>query len=174
MSPGQQPLWHLLGALLLLLLFAIHCRARKSGIFICALWNLSGVLLHELAHLLVGLLLRAEPAGFSILPRRDNNCWRLGSVRFSRITAWNAVPVALAPLGLGGVAYLVASFWFSWFEPTLTNTLGLYASVFILTYNAIPSGQDLAVAGNWRSILLYGSLALLLAAWAAEPLISGR
>jgi hypothetical protein len=162
---AQHPIWHLVGLGLFLTLFAVHCRARKSGIFIVVLWNLLGVILHETAHLLVGLLLRASPTGFSIFPRRNGNRWRLGSVSFSRLNAFNAVPVALAPLGLAPVAYLIAVNWFNWFTPTLATTVGLYAAVFILLYNALPSVQDLRVAGNWRSLLLYGSLALLVAAW---------
>lgn len=171
---SQHPFWHLIGMGLFLFLFAIHCRTRKSGIFIVTLWNLTGVILHELSHLLVGLIFRAEPLGISLLPRRDGKRWCLGSVRFSRITPWNAVPVALAPLSLAGVAYLVAIFWFSWFEATLATTLGLYAVIFILLYNALPSTQDLRVAGNWRSLLLYGSLMLLLVAWSAWPTFSSR
>jgi hypothetical protein len=167
----QHPIWHLIGLGLFLTLLALHCRARKSGILIVVLWNLLGVILHETAHLLVGLLFRAAPTGFSIFPRRHGNGWQLGSVRFSRITAFNAVPVALAPLSLVPVAYLVAINWFDWFSPSLATTLGLYSAVFILLYNALPSIQDLRVAGNWRSLLLYGSLALLAVACSDWPSI---
>jgi len=166
----QHPIWHLIGLGLFLTLFAVHFRARKSGIFIVALWNLLGVILHESAHLLVGLLFQAAPTGFSIFPRRNGNRWQLGSVRFSRITAVNAVPVALAPLSLVPLAYLTAIYWFDWFAASLATTLGLYAAVFILLYNALPSVQDLRVASNWRSLLLYGSLALLAVAWSVQRL----
>jgi len=158
---AQNPLWHICGIALVILLAALHRRSRRSGIFVLALWNLAGVILHELAHLLVGGVLGGEPTGISLIPRREGARWRLGSVTFARITAVNAVPVALAPLGLAGVAWLVAKHWFAWFRPSLPATLALYAACFVLLYNALPSRQDLRIAMNWRSLLLYASLAAL-------------
>ena len=157
----QHPLWHLCGLALVLFLFAVQRRARASGILILALWNLTGVVLHELAHLLVGMVFLARPHGFSLVPQRKGNGWRLGSVTFARITAVNAVPVALAPLGLVAAAVWVASRWHSWCPPSLKSTIALYAALYFLLYNALPSRQDLRVACNWRSLLLYS---LLLAA----------
>jgi hypothetical protein len=151
----QHPLWHLCGLALVVLLLAVQRRAKSSGILVLALWNLTGVILHELAHLLVGMLFRAGPTGFSLVPRRKANAWRLGSVTFARITAINAVPVALAPLGLAGVAVWVAWRWPSWYPPSLTTTIALYAALYFLLYNALPSRQDLRVACNWRSLLFY-------------------
>ena len=165
----QNPLWHVCGIGLFVVLAAIQCRARTSGILALALWNLTGVILHELAHLLVGLLFRARPAGFSLLPCRVGNYWRLGSVSFARITAVNAVPVALAPLGLAGLAYWVARNWFRWNTPSLPSTLVLYATVYVLLYNSLPSRQDLRVACNWKSIALYSLLATV-AGYCAGPL----
>ena len=121
-------------------------------------------MLHEAAHLLVGVIFGARPTSVSLLPRRSGRGWQLGAVRFTRITPLNAVPIAFAPLGLAAVAWLAASCWFSWLPSSFTNTLILYALLFILLYNALPSRQDLRVAGNWRSLLLYGSLLALLAA----------
>lgn len=161
-SMTKYPLWHLCGITLFLALVAIHRRTRSSGIVMLVLWNLTGVILHEAAHLLVGLLLRAQPTGISLMPKRDGNGWRLGSAQFRRITAINAVPVALAPLGLAGVAYWLACHWFSWCAPSLPAMLGLYGSFFVLLYNALPSRQDLRVACTWRSILLYAPLAAVM------------
>ena len=110
---GQPPLWHVCGIVAFLALAVVQRRARHSGIIILALWNLIGVVLHELAHLLVGTLLRAGPTGFSLLPHREGRYWRLGSVSFARITPFNAVPVAFAPLGLAGLAYWCARSWFA-------------------------------------------------------------
>lgn len=167
----QHPVWHLAGFGLFLLLFVIHFRVKKSGIFVVALWSITGVVLHELAHLLAGILFGARPVNISLLPRFDGRKWRLGSVSFTRITAWNAVPVALAPIALIGVAYMVASYWFSLFKPSLAATLCLYATIFFLSYNALPSTHDLRIAGNWRSILLYGSLAIFITACSAWSLL---
>jgi hypothetical protein len=156
-------LWHICGIGLFVALAAVQRRARSSGILAMAIWNLTGVVLHEAAHLLVGILFRARPSGFSLFPRRHGNSWRLGSVSFARITPLNAVPVALAPIGLTGLAYWTARNWFRWHEPTLGATLAVYATLYFLLYNSVPSRQDLRIACNWKSILLYSALAA--AAW---------
>jgi hypothetical protein len=150
-------LWDACGIALLLLLFSVHRWAKRKGIFVAALWNLTGVVLHELAHLLAGMLFRAEPAGFSIVPRRGDTGWRLGQVTFRNINAFNAVPVALAPLGLAFAAYITWESWPLWFEPAFSSTIMLYAVMFVLLYNSAPSMQDLRVACNWKSLLLYGA-----------------
>jgi hypothetical protein len=147
---------------LIISLFILQQRARSAGIFILALWNLLGVVLHELSHLLAGLLFRARPIGFSLIPERSGNSWRLGSVSFAGLNPFSALPVALAPLGLAGAAYVVADNWFNWFTPSLGSTLSLYATVYILLYNALPSVQDLKIACNWRTILLYGLIGIIL------------
>lgn len=161
----HHPFWHLSGLTLFLALCVINQQAKKSGILLLAIWNLAGVMLHELAHLLVGILFRAEPTSFSLIPRRSGSRWQLGAVRFARINAVNAVPIAFAPLGLAVVAYLVANYWFTWLHASLTTTLALYAVLFLLLYNALPSRQDLRVATNWRSLVLYGATLTLVATY---------
>ncbi len=162
---AQHPGWHLCGIVLFIALVAFDRRASSSGVFLLSLWNLTGVILHELAHLLIGLLFRAQPTGMTLIPRRAGNFWKLGSVSFKRITAFNAIPVALAPLGLVAMAYWIAINWFNWHAPSLSTTLLLYALLFIILYNALPSRQDLRVAFNWKSILLYLPLAATLAVY---------
>jgi hypothetical protein len=162
-------LWHICGVCLFIVLVAIHRRTRSSGVLIMVLWNLTGVILHELAHLIVGMLFRAKPAGISLVPRRDGNGWHLGSVSFRRITVVSAVPVALAPLGLAPLAYLLYRHWFTWYAPSLPATLALYGSLFVLLYNSLPSRQDLRVAFNWKSVLLYSPLVAALAFWFVRP-----
>jgi hypothetical protein len=61
------------------------------------LFSAVGTLCHELAHFSVGLLLGAEPTGFSIIPRRQGRTWELGSVTFANLRWYNAAPAALAP-----------------------------------------------------------------------------
>jgi hypothetical protein len=55
---------------------------------------LPGTCLHELCHLFLGVLTNAKPNSFSIIPNR----MKLGSVSFTNITWYNAIPTALAPL----------------------------------------------------------------------------
>lgn len=150
--------WHGCGILLAVAMLLVHRLARGAGIVAVCLVRLPGVVLHELAHLAVGILLRAGPSGFSLVPRRRGSGWALGSVSFRRVTAVNAVPIAFAPLGLIPLAWLLWRHWFAWLPATLANTLVLYAAVCLLVGNALPSRQDLRVAANWRSLLLYGSV----------------
>jgi len=151
--------WHACGIILVVTMFLLNRSARASNIIVVCITQLPGVVLHELAHFLIGILFRAEPSSFSLIPiRRDVGRWTLGSVTFRRVTAFNAVPIAFAPLGLIPFAYHVYRYWFTWLPLTLPNTLLLYATLFLLAYNALPSLQDVRVACNWKSIFLYGSV----------------
>jgi hypothetical protein len=156
---------HFAGILLVIFLATIHERLKhRSSAVLLILWNLVGVVLHELAHLTIGTLLFARPAGFSIFPTRgrivdargiETTHWTLGSVDFRRINSVNALPVGLAPLSLAGLAYVLYRHWFTWFPNTGASTLSMYAVIYILLYNSVPSGRDLRVAFRPGSCLLY-------------------
>jgi len=155
--------WHVCGIALVSGLFLLARQTRSAPILVICLTRLPGVILHELAHLLAGLLFRAQPESFNLIPqRRVDGRWTLGSVAFRRVTALNAVPIAFAPLALVPLAYLLFNIWFDWLTVSLANTLLLYGVLFILVANALPSRQDLRVAANWRSLLLYGASGALL------------
>ncbi len=51
-----------------------------------------------MAHYIVGMLSGASPGAVTIIPRRNGNQWRLGSVTLNRVRWYNAAPAALAPL----------------------------------------------------------------------------
>jgi hypothetical protein len=161
---AELPLWwHACGIVLVSGLFLLARQTRSAPILVICLTRLPGVILHELAHLLAGILCRARPESFNLVPqRRGDGRWTLGSVAFRRVTAFNAVPIALAPLALVPLAYLLWRCWFDWLAISLANTLLLYGVLFILVANALPSSQDLRVAANWRSLLLYGAGGALL------------
>ncbi|TQK11165.1 hypothetical protein [Herbaspirillum sp. SJZ107] len=74
------------------------------------IFSAAGTLCHELAHFSVGLLLGAEPVGFSIIPRRSGRTWELGSVTFANLRWYNAAPAALAPF-LVLLLPLAAAWW---------------------------------------------------------------
>lgn len=155
--------WHVCGIVLVITMFLLNRIARSANICVVCITRLPGVVLHELAHLLTGILFRADPASFNLIPqRRSDGRWTLGSVAFRRVTAFNAVPIAFAPLGLLPLAYYGYRHWFNWLPATLANTLFLYAALFLLAYNALPSRQDVRVACNWKSILLYGSVGVVI------------
>lgn len=153
-------LWHLSGLVLVALLLFLDRQSKRGGIVTIFLWNLIGVSLHELAHLLVGILLCAKPSGFSLIPHRHEGGVRLGSVSFRGLNAFNSLPVGLAPLGLVAAAFHLFRNWSGWFTPTLFSTAAVYVVSFVLIYNAVPSRQDLKIAFGWKSLLLYGGAAI--------------
>jgi hypothetical protein len=153
--------WHLCGVALVVVLLILDRKSRHGGIVVIFIWNLVGVVLHELCHFVAGTLLFARPTGFTIIPRRQENGYRLGAVSFNGLNAFNSLPVALAPLGLIAAAFLVFHYWTEWFAPTLVSTLGMYLALFVLIYNSLPSWQDLKIAFGWKSIILYGTTSFL-------------
>jgi len=152
--------WHLCGLALVACLFFLDRTSKRGGIVAIFVWNLVGVFLHELAHLLVGILLCAKPSGFSLAPHRQGDSVQLGSVSFRGLNAFNSLPVGLAPLGLTVVAFYAFQNWMKWFTPTLFSTAGMYFASFVLVYNALPSWQDFKIAFGWKTVLLYGAAAI--------------
>lgn len=132
-----------------------HRLAQRHSVFL--MLYLSGALLHELAHLTAGVLTRAGPCGFSIIPRRHGNQWILGSVSFNNIRWWNAVFVGLAPLLIVAVPIMVAH-WrtrsgltFEWLDAGLAAAL---APVFLCF---LPSRADLRIAvQSWPYLVPVG------------------
>lgn len=158
--PGVEPWWHIAGLAVVFLLIAFRRWARTSNIAIIFIASLVSVFLHELCHALVGSVLMAGLTGISLIPKRNyqDGGWTLGSVEFNRITAFNAVPIAFAPLLLPVLAYELIRFWPALFPvPSLSSTVGMYSAAFVLLYDCLPSRQDLRICCNWKSVLLYGS-----------------
>lgn len=90
----------------LALAFLLWMVTRAHPVFF--LFSAVGTLCHELAHFGVGLLLGAEPVGFTIVPRRKGRTWELGSVTFANLRWYNAAPAALAPFLVLLVPFAVA------------------------------------------------------------------
>ena len=96
--------------------FVLIRASSLLGMWAYALFALPGTLAHELAHFLVALVLAAKPSFPSLVPRRSEHGWRLGSVTF-RAGIVRSVPIALAPLALlplalaYGVAFLAPAAW---------------------------------------------------------------
>lgn len=134
--------------------------ARRQ-FFHIALLGFPGVIMHEMMHLLTGLVLLAKPASINLWPRRVGNHWHFGSVSFTGLNLFNAAPVAYAPLLLLGAA------WFAlhhWMVPLAGQ--GEYAWALLwgyliacATFYSLPSLTDLRVGG--RSTAFWGVLALL-------------
>jgi hypothetical protein len=123
-----------------------------------------GTLCHELAHFSVGLLLGAEPIGFSIVPRRTGRTWELGSVTFANLRWYNAAPAALAPLGVLLVPLAVA--WWrtrgAWTFGPADLALTLLLAPQFLSFWPSPVDWRLALRSwPWLVILLAGAAAMV-------------
>ena len=87
----------------------------------------------------------------------------MGSVGFSNITFYNAVPSAMAPLLLLPIAFYINRYALPLMAPTFFNYILYVLLQTIIIENAIPSGADFKVAGMFlRGLLLYAVLAIAL------------
>ena len=158
---SSQPWHHFAGLLLVILLAVLQGRVGRIGTFWQICWALPGTVLHELSHLVVAAVTGGRPVGFSIIPQRDQarGGWLLGSVTISRPGPVSALPSALAPLALNGVAYYLYRGWGRWFPLDLPHTMLMYAAVYLFCYSSIPSGQDVKVAlSSPVGLVLYAAL----------------
>jgi hypothetical protein len=145
--------------IVLVLIITRLIRAASNSRFSISFINLFGTFCHELAHFIVGFLLLAKPSSFSLWPTRQaGGGFVLGSVSFSNIRFFNAIPTALAPLLLVILAHYVEQNFFAIIqETTLTYILYIFTLVIILE-NSIPSSTDFNVAFNngWGVLLYFG------------------
>ena len=151
--------------LILMVIVLIHLKnASYRSMLLCALINIPGTILHEAMHFFVGLFLNARPRNFSLLPHRDDNGgYVMGSVSFSNVTPYNAVPAALAPLLLLPIGFYANRYILPEIPPTFINYVLYILLQTILIENAIPSSTDFKVARMYFSgIVMYTVLACLL------------
>lgn len=133
--------------------------ASRHPVFLA--FYLTGTIVHELAHLLAGLVTNARPVRYTIIPKRTaNNGWMLGSVSFANLRWYNAVFVGMAPLVTIGVPLMVALFRlqnpaaYGWWDVLLAV---LIAPMFT---SCLPSAVDLRLSlRSWP----YGAVGIL--AW---------
>ena len=127
-------------------LWLLH-RARGS-FWLLSLLALPGTLCHEAAHWLLGKLLNGRPVRFTVVPRREGRGYVLGAVAFANLRWYNAFFIGLAPLLLLPLAWGILR-WRLGGHPTLGWPEA--ALVFLLAnlvFAAVPSGQDLRIAGR--------------------------
>ncbi|MBR2299043.1 MAG: hypothetical protein IJ870_00520 [Alphaproteobacteria bacterium] len=126
-----------------------------SNIYLSALVNIFGTLLHEMSHFLVGLFLNAHPSRFDLFPKKQGGGYVMGSVGFQNIRFYNAVPASLAPLLLLVIGYYF-NIWF--FKNIHVNYLNYILYLFLQTIiieNAIPSSTDFKVAFSYPFGVLF-------------------
>ncbi|MDK9702479.1 MAG: hypothetical protein OEL20_05015 [Sulfuritalea sp.] len=151
--PRMYPTIHWPTALLIAAGLLVLWRSR-TALWRISLLSLPGTLAHELAHWAVGFVLFAQPASFSVWPRRHGNGYVLGSVGFRGVGLLNGAFVALAPILLLWPAYWCLLYstaaWFGGDYLAWTLWGALAAN---LVFAAIPSGPDLRL--GLPSIALY-------------------
>lgn len=140
----------------IVLAVAFRYLAKRHPAFF--LLYLTGTTIHEISHLVFGLLTGARPVSLSIFPRRAaGQQWILGSVRFTNIRWWNAMFVGLAPLSTLFMPFWVAD-WrtqnglvFGWPDLAISAVL---APMFISFW---PSTADFKIARrSWPYMVVVG------------------
>lgn len=110
-----------------------------------AVFVLPGTFIHELLHLMVGLLLNGKPVSMSLWPRRSSQGqWILGAVGFVHLRWYNAVFIALAPLLAIVVAMLLTPVPSGW-SPRMED-LEHWAIAAPILAMCLPSSTDLRMA----------------------------
>lgn len=89
--------WHMLLYLVPSAIIALGLTKFSGRMHLFAFLILGGTVAHELSHLILGILLGAQPVSFNVWPRKTAAGYRMGHVAFTNIRWWNAAPVALSP-----------------------------------------------------------------------------
>lgn len=148
--------------LIFLVVVLVHIKNfTYKSMFMAALINIPGTLLHEFMHFIVGLLLNARPCNFSIFPKKVDGGYIMGSVGFRHATFYNALPSAMAPLALLPLGFYLNRYMLSNLESTLLNGILYVLLQTIIIENAMPSRTDFKVAGMFFSgIIFYAVLGI--------------
>lgn len=117
--------------------------APRLGMWAYSLFSLPGTVAHELCHWSSALVLGAKPKFPHIIPKREGDAWRLGSVQFVP-NLLTVIPIALAPCLL-----LPLGIWYAVFvmHPATGSWYLIHvwvASTFLAA--SLPSRQDWKVA----------------------------
>ena len=126
-----------------------------------AFLSLTGTILHELCHFIMGLALAAKPVGLSLWPKKIGQRWVLGSVDFQGLGLWNAAPVAFAPLLLwGGSAWLIGSpMAAAYAQENFGQWIAMGYLCACCALAGRPSRVD--IQAGWKSLAAYSCFALL-------------
>jgi len=136
-------------SIIILLCWLVLLLVAQRQFFHIALLGFPGVVMHELMHLLVGLLLLAKPVKFNLVPQRAGNQWQFGSVSFTGLTILNAAPVAYAPLLLLWLAWLAFHLWLLPLTLAHHYLKALLAGYLIAcaAFYSLPSTTDMKIGG---------------------------
>jgi len=124
------------------------------------LWvMLPGTIAHEFMHFIVGVIFNAKPVGFSLIPKKTEGGYTLGSVYFSNINLLNAVPVSMAPFLLIPFSFFLIVFFSDYFLQDNFHKALAGFFLYNLWISSIPSSTDFKVSlTNPLSIVFYAIL----------------
>ncbi|MBE6452273.1 MAG: hypothetical protein E7012_02145 [Alphaproteobacteria bacterium] len=147
--------------LVVIILMRIKYKTYHS-MWLSALVNIPGTILHEFLHFFIGMLLNARPCNFTIWPKRgDDGNYVMGSVGFRNITFYNAIPASLAPLLLLPIGFYLNRYFLPHMPATFVNYVLYILLQTIIIENSIPSGADFRIARMYISgIIIYGFIFL--------------
>ncbi|MGD9679161.1 MAG: hypothetical protein AB7V16_12535 [Vulcanibacillus sp.] len=138
----------------------------KTNNYFAALVYFIGTFFHELSHYIVALITTMKiPKKVSLFPKVENINGKksivLGYVEISKenVNIFNAFPIAMAPLILLYLAYLVSKYFFIFYTNYYQiNLFGYFVYLFLITtliVNSVPSSADFKMAKTNGSIYLY-------------------
>ena len=151
--------------LILLVIILVRLKyGTYSSMWLSAIINIPGTILHELMHFIVGLALNAKPVNFTVLPKKDSyGNYVMGSVGFTNMTFYNAIPSAMAPLLLLPIGFYVNRYALPVMEPSIGNYILYVLLQTIIIENSIPSSADFKVSRLYFSgVILYSTLLIAL------------
>jgi hypothetical protein len=121
--------------------------ASYKNMWLAAIVEIPGTILHEMSHFIVGFLLNAKPSSFSIIPKRtEDGYYTMGSVSFRNIRFYNALPSAMAPFLLLPLGIWIENNMLQNLNATLLNYVLYVLFQTIVIESAIPSRTDFKVA----------------------------
>lgn len=118
--------------------------ASRTSAFLMILVQLLGTSMHEISHFILAILSGSSPTGISIIPKRTESGWTLGSVGFHP-GFWTGALVALAPpLALVPLADII---WHHYMiDVDLPRLMMLSYLVASCLWSALPSRVDWMIA----------------------------
>lgn len=130
-----------------------------------------GVIIHELAHLLVAEALFVRTGELEIAPRSEGNSLRMGSVQVAKTDIFRSMLIGVAPVIVGTIVlitvlifftgYISGSLFISRFNVLVTAAVAW--AVFVVTNTMFSSKKDLEGALVFLAVILFlGSVICLM------------
>ena len=153
----------------LLILIRLFSRILSSGNIVFFLVNLPGTIVHELSHFIVGLILIGKPVKFTVIPKKTENGYIMGSVSFTNITTINALPIGLAPLTLLPIVFFGSKYSLEYLGSLNYENSKMYIpillgiTIYSIFISCLPSSADYKIVFSKKiGLILYLLLMLFL------------